>query len=99
MPGPETRRAMLSALRKALRTLLIYIVGKPFAYPTRRRLWAFETATHDPRRVQEALLQNILAFHRQTTFGRDHGFAGIHTIDDFRRQLLVATYDYIEPYI
>ena len=53
----------------------------------------------DPREVQEALLRGILAHQADTDFGRDHRFATIRTVADFRRQLPVAGYDYFEPYI
>src|SRR5437868_4342829 len=36
---------------------------------------------------------------RNTRFGRDHGFASIRTVDDFRRQVPVARYDHFAPYI
>jgi hypothetical protein len=89
----------MPSLRRVLKTLFIYLVGKPIAYPVRRRLYAFEAATHDPQAVQEALLRNILAHQAGTCFGRDHGFGQIRTVADFRRQLPVAGYDYFDPYI
>ena len=36
---------------------------------------------------------------RDTRFGRDHDFAGIRTLSDFRRRVPVARYDYFAPYI
>lgn len=36
---------------------------------------------------------------RDTRFGRDHGFADIRTVEDFRRQVPVARYDHFGPYI
>jgi hypothetical protein len=65
----------------------------------RRRLAQFEAATHRPREVQEALLQDILSHQTPTAFGRDHRFDAIRTVADFRRQVPVAGYDYVEPYI
>ncbi|HMF18900.1 MAG TPA: GH3 auxin-responsive promoter family protein, partial [Gemmataceae bacterium] len=43
--------------------------------------------------------QRILAFQTDTDFGRQHGFAHIRTLADFRRQLPVAGYEYFEPYL
>jgi hypothetical protein len=82
-----------------LRWLLRKIIGKIVAFPVRRQLAAFEVATHQPWEVQEALRQRILARHADTHFARDHRFDQIHTLDDFRRQLPVAGYEYFEPYI
>ncbi len=83
----------------SLLRLLLIGLGKVVVRPVRRHLTAFEAATHDPRLVQEALLAQIVARHAATDFGRDHGFRDIRTVADFRRQLPVAGYDYVEPYI
>ena len=77
----------MADLRKFLRSLFIYLIGKPIAYPIRRRIYRFENATHDPQRVQETVLRGILAYQDQTDFGWQHGFDHIHTVADFRRQL------------
>ncbi len=79
--------------------LLLLGVGKVVAKPIRRHLAAFEAATHDPRAVQEALLRRVLARQAGTDFGRVHRFSEIRTVADFRRQLPVAGYEYVEPYI
>src|SRR5271166_4403235 len=89
----------MADLRKFLRLLFITLIGRPIAYPVRRRLYHFEGATHDPQRVQETVLRGILAYQARTDFGWQHGFDHIHTVADFRRQLPVAGYDYFEPYI
>ncbi len=86
-------------VKKVVRFLLRKVVLKMIARPIRRRLAQFEAATHDPRQVQEALLRGILAHQSATDFGRDHRFDTIRTIDDFRRQLPVAGYEYFDPYI
>lgn len=87
------------AVRGVLKFLLHKVVGKAVAYPVRRRLAQFEAATHDPQRVQEALLRDILANQVPTAFGHDHRFDTIRTIADFRRQVPVAGYDQVEPYM
>jgi hypothetical protein len=83
----------------SLARLLLVGLGKILARPVRRNLNAFESATHRPREVQEALLRRILARHADTDFGRAHRFRDIGSVADFRRQLPVAGYDYFEPYI
>jgi hypothetical protein len=56
----------------------------------------------DSRRAREfqhrALLQKIRR-HASSDFGRDHGFAAIGSLDDFRRQVPVQTYEDHQPYI
>jgi hypothetical protein len=75
------------------------ILGRIAVIPVRRRLAAFELATHAPRQVQEELLRRILARQSGTDFGKDHHFATIRTVADFRKNLPVAAYEYFEPYI
>ena len=76
-----------------------FLLAKIAAIPIRRRLRQFEEATHRPEETQDAILRRILAHHANTDFGRKHGFAGIRTLADYRRQLPIAAYDYFEPYI
>ena len=75
------------------------VVGKIIAIPVRRRLNAFELATHDPQYTQEQLLRRILTCQAQTDFGKRHGFAQVSTVADYRRSVPVASYEYFEPYI
>jgi hypothetical protein len=69
------------------------------AWSVRRHVRAQEEATHRPKEVQEALLRRLLAYQAATDFGREHGFAAVQSIADFRRQLPVARYEYFEPYL
>jgi hypothetical protein len=82
-----------------LNFLLRKVAGKLVAFPIRRRLALFEAATHRPREVQDALLRGILAHQKDTAFGRDHRFDQIRTLEDYRRQVAVAGYDRVEPYM
>lgn len=82
-----------------LHWLIRKVLGRIAAIPVRRRLRAFEEATRHPREVQEALLRSILAEQAATDFGKAHRFADIRTVADFRRQVPVAGYDYVEPYV
>ncbi|MBI1832441.1 MAG: GH3 auxin-responsive promoter family protein [Planctomycetes bacterium] len=77
------------------RNLLVKILS----WPMRRRLAAFEAASENPAAVQSELLQGILARQASTAFGKDHGFAKIHTLADFRNAIPVRGYDYVEPYM
>ena len=83
----------------ALLSMLLLGVGKIIARPIRRHLAAFEEATHDPQTVQKTLLARILAFQAETDFGRRHRFRDIRSVADFRRQLPIAGYDALEPYL
>ncbi len=50
------------------------ILGRIAVIPVRRRLAAFELATHAPQQVQEDLLRRIIARQAGTDFGKDHHF-------------------------
>src|SRR5438552_6962856 len=82
-----------------LNWLIRKILGRIAAIPVRRRLAAFELATHAPQQVQEDLLRRILARQSATDFGKHHHFQAIRTVADFRHHLPVAAYEYFEPYI
>src|SRR4051794_34492725 len=75
------------------------VLGKIVARRVRARLNAFEDATHHPREVQEALLRRIVERQAGTDFGKKHGFRAIQSAADFRRNVPVAGYEYVEPYI
>ena len=83
-------------------TLLRYLMiraARLAVVPLRRKLQRFLASCDDPRAVQADLLKRILARQAATAFGRDHGFAGIRTLDDYRRQVPVAPYERLAPYI
>ena len=59
----------------------------------------FRRAARDVRASQRRVLLDKLQRHRDSRFGRDHGFQHVRTVEDFRRAVPVAGYDYFEPYI
>ena len=64
-----------------------------------RRVERFLRGTHDCRQIQHDVLLAKLRKNADSDFGRRHGFAKIRTIEDFRRQMPLADYDYFLPYI
>ncbi|MBI2808027.1 MAG: GH3 auxin-responsive promoter family protein [Planctomycetes bacterium] len=82
-----------------LQWLLRNVVLKLIAIPVRRRLAAFELATEHPQQIQQELLARILRHQAGTSFGKDHHFATIQSISDFRKIVPVRGYDYVEPYL
>jgi hypothetical protein len=75
------------------------VLGRIAAYAVRRRLAAFEEATHHPQKVQHDLLLRILAHQADTAFGKDHHFHSIRSLGDLRSRIPVRGYDYVEPYM
>jgi hypothetical protein len=83
----------------SLKRYLLVRLGRALTYPVRRQLHQFEAACRNPEPVQAELLSRILRAQADTQFGRDHGFATIGTVADFRARVPVAPYEYVAPYI
>ena len=82
-----------------LTRFLLTRLGRLAAWPIHRRIAAFRRDCLDPARVQADLLRSVLARQADTAFGRDHHFAQVRTVADYRRNVPVAPYEYVEPYV
>jgi GH3 auxin-responsive promoter len=76
-------------------------VNRAFHHYARRRTSALAAA--DPVTVQAATLRDLLRRARNTRFGKDHGFATIGRVDDFRKAVPLRNYDdlwreYLRPH-
>jgi hypothetical protein len=49
--------------------------------------------------VQDRLLQRLMAAHADSAFGREHDFAKIHTLEDFRKAVPLRHYHDFDPWI
>ncbi|MBN9118958.1 MAG: GH3 auxin-responsive promoter family protein [Planctomycetes bacterium] len=83
----------------SLKRFLLVRLGRLLTYPVRRQLRQFELACQNPEAVQTTLLLDILRTQADTQFGRDHKFATITSVADFRNNVPVAPYEYVAPYI
>jgi hypothetical protein len=83
----------------SLKRFLLVRVGRLISYPVRRQLRLFEAACQEPEAVQTARLLAILGKQQGTAFGRDHKFASIANVADYRKHVPVAPYEYVSPYI
>ena len=63
----------------------------------RRDRTAFLKASHQVRRTQVSLLNEILNRNRDCRFGRQYDFASIQDIDQFRDRVPLADYSAFEP--
>jgi GH3 auxin-responsive promoter len=52
-----------------------------------------------PRKSQEALLAGLLSHNASSTFGREHGFSRIRTLQEFRSAVPVRDYGGFSPWI
>lgn len=60
---------------------------------------AFEEATTDPIKCQEALLLEYLNRHKNTEYGKKHDFASIRTIADYQTRVPICEYEEFRPYV
>lgn len=83
----------------SLKRFLLVRLGRLLTYPVRRQLRQFEIACQNPAAVQAELLARILRTQADTQFGRDHKFAAVTSIAEYRNNVPVAPYEYVAPYI
>ena len=83
----------------SLKRVLLVRLGRLISYPIRRQLRQFESDCLTPEAVQTRLLLQILRKQTDTGFGRDHGFQTIGSVADYRRNVPIAPYEYVAPYV
>ena len=81
------------------RRFLLTRLGRLAAYPIHRRIAQFVRACDDPEWQQKVVLARILTAQEDTAFGRDHVFAKLQDIADYRRAVPIAPYEAVAPYI
>lgn len=84
MPDVATLRAMMHERQ--------YAAGKALEQQ-------LEADVLHAREVQEELLFEMIEANKDTPFGRDHGFADIKTVEDFKRTVPFTSYDDYAGYI
>jgi hypothetical protein len=75
------------------------LLVKAAAFVTHRQWRRWHGLTCKPQETQDRLLLDIIARNRATHFGRDHGFASISSLSDYRRQVPIADYERLRPYV
>lgn len=81
-----------------LRYLLVR-AARVAVLPLHARIRRFLRSCEQPERVQTELLLTTIRRQADTAFGKDHGFGSIRTVEDYRRQVPVAPYERLAPYI
>lgn len=65
----------------------------------KKRMHQIDLFMKYPHEVQEELFKKLITTGRNTEFGRTHGFADVHTEEQFRRMIPLSSYEDICPYI
>lgn len=60
---------------------------------------AFLRSTNDVERVQRDLLLATVRRNAKTAFGREHGFDGVSTVEEFRERVPIVGYDDLAPFV
>jgi len=69
------------------------LIIKAAAYVT-GRLWSrWEKLCADPATAQNRLLLDIVRRNRASAFGKDHGFADVHSLVDYRNHVAIGDYE------
>jgi len=77
----------------------MHLLVKAAAFVTRRQWNRWRDLTSKPEEIQNRLLLGIIERNRATRFGRDHGFAAIRSLSDYRRQVAIGDYERLRPYV
>ncbi|MCK5113416.1 MAG: GH3 auxin-responsive promoter family protein [Phycisphaerae bacterium] len=83
----------------SLRQTILRPIARVGAWSARRELKSFMRAHEHTKQTQDDFLQQLLAAHRETAFGRDHGFAKIANYKDFTEAVPVRDYSQLRPYV
>ena len=75
------------------------ILNSILTWVMKKRMHQIELFMKYPLEVQEELFKKLITTARNTEFGRTHGFADIHTEEQYRRMIPVSSYEDICPYI
>ena len=72
------------------------LLARPFAgYIYSKIRKGMDTAVQD----QEAIFQELVKVGRNTEFGKDHGFDGVKSYEDFKKAVPIRDYELFKPYI
>jgi hypothetical protein len=65
-----------------------------------RRLWrGFEASLRHPAQAQHDFLMRVVRENADTSFGREHGFASIRSVADYRKQVPIRTFSELSPWV
>ncbi|MFT3711083.1 MAG: GH3 auxin-responsive promoter family protein [Archangium sp.] len=59
----------------------------------------FRAALRDPQRAQRELFEAHLQRTRESSFGREHGYERIRTVEEFRASVPVRSWAEVQPYV
>ncbi|MCR5042324.1 MAG: GH3 auxin-responsive promoter family protein [Clostridia bacterium] len=82
-----------------LKTILNSLAMHVMVIKGNASLRRLEKNSKHPAKTNEALLKKILRRNKNTLYGKEHGFADIRSVEDFRSKVPVSGYEDFAPYI
>ena len=82
-----------------MRDVSAYAINSGWKYYSLADACYFRRNSQRAAVVQRRILREIIHKNRDSSFGRDHYFAGITDIDDYRQQVPIREYSQFVPYI
>lgn len=79
--------------------MLIPTINSLWMWQSRGENRAFHQATAKIRRQQEELLQSTLRDNAESSYGREHRFATIKSLEDFQKNVPICDYESLRPKI
>lgn len=75
------------------------IINSILTWVMKKRMHQIDLFMKYPHEVQEELFKRLITTARNTEFGRTHGFADVHTPEQYRKMIPTFSYEDISPYI
>jgi len=75
------------------------LINSIFSWVMLKRMHQIELFLKYPIEVQQELFVKLISTAKNTVFGKEHDFANIKTISDFRKKVPVRNYEVLYPYI
>lgn len=72
------------------------LIGTVISFATRASARRFDKATRDPGGTQKRLLMDLMRRNAGTEYGQRYGFSSVKTVQDYRRQVPLITYESIK---
>jgi hypothetical protein len=79
--------------------MLTRTINSLWMWQSRGESRAFHKATTNIRRQQEELLQSTLRDNANSSYGREHRFASIKSLEDFQKHVPICDYESLRPKI
>ncbi|MDW3650233.1 MAG: GH3 auxin-responsive promoter family protein [Bacteroidia bacterium] len=75
------------------------LVHKIASWVLKRRMEQIENFSRHPHKTQDMVLSRLIQKGRETEWGKTYGYKNIHSIENFRSQVPISSYEDLHPWI